>query len=382
MNDGLNERFAALPSMEAALEHLYALREEATAVEVGEHPLAQPPRDRVLGLVAQIEGALSTVEPMLVTDAVPSSMVPPLSQLRDQLPAHLPGSPDGLEVYISPVADLARSLVAVAGTASGPALLDVERRLEQAVAAAKDEVEELGRKRSELVEEIDRLTTTTAELVEQKSSELDELIHTGDKRITGVADTGRQAYEADRTGLVKFGEETVANAEETLAELRRVLAIAGDESLSANYGKRADVEDQEATKLRNAAVGFGIATATAALAGAAIQVLASANGWDYGVWSSLPGKFAVIAAFGAIAAYYGRQASSHRTYAQQLRNAQLELHNIGPYLAELDTEARAAVRTELVPTFFGRATPSVQEDAPTTAASAEQLLELARLLAK
>lgn len=109
-------------------------------------------------------------------------------------------------------------------------------------------------------------------------------------------------------------------------------------------------------------------------------MLASANEWDYDTWSSLPAKFAVIAAFGAIAAYYGRQASGHRTYAQQLRNAQLELHNIGPYLAELDTDARAAVRTQLVPTFFGKAIPSVQEDAPTTAASADQLLELARLL--
>lgn len=39
-----------------------------------------------------------------------------------------------------------------------------------------------------------------------------------------------------------------------------------------------------------------------------------------------------------------------------------------------------AVRTQLVPTFFGKAIPSVQEDSPTTTASADQLLEFARLL--
>lgn len=380
MEVDLRERFVGLPSIGTALEHLYAFRDEAMAVDVAEHPDAQPVRDRILGLVVHIEGALSTVEPLLMTDSIPASMTTALSQLRSQLPAHLPAAPEGLEPYVAPVADIARSLVSVAGTASGPSLLDVEQRLEQAVATAKEEIEDLARRRSELVEEIDQLKETAAELVSQKSGELADLIQTGDNRITQVADAGRVAYETDRKELVKFGEATVESAEETLAELRRVLAIAGDESLSANYGKRADIEDQEAAKLRKAAVGFGIATALAALAGAAIPVLASANEWNYDTWSSLPAKFAVIAAFGAIAAYYGRQASGHRTYAQQLRNAQLELHNIGPYLAELDTDARAAVRTQLVPTFFGKAIPSVQEDAPTTAASADQLLELARLL--
>lgn len=233
MEVDLRERFLGLPSIGTALEHLDALRDEAMAVDVAEHPDHQPVRDRILGLVVHIEGALSTVEPLLMTDSIPASMTTALSQFRSQLPAHLPAAPEGLEPYVAPVADIARSLVSVAGTASGPSLLDVEQRLEQAVAAAKEEVEDLDRRRSELVEEIDQLKETAAELVGQKSGELDDLIQTGDNRITQVADSGRVAYETDRKELVKFGEATVESAEETLADLRRVLAIAGDESLSA-----------------------------------------------------------------------------------------------------------------------------------------------------
>lgn len=100
----------------------------------------------------------------------------------------------------------------------------------------------------------------------------------------------------------------------------------------------------------------------------------------YSVWAMWPAKITVLAALGALSAYHGRQAAEHREYAQHLRTAQLELHNLGPYLAELQPDQRAEVRKDLVRTFFGKASPEVKQDSPTTTITLDQAVEVLRLL--
>ena len=51
-------------------------------------------------------------------------------------------------------------------------------------------------------------------------------------------------------------------------------------------------------------------------------------------------------------------------------------------LAELPSEERAEVRRELVSAFFGKPIETVKDDAPTAAATSEQLLDLVRLAIK
>ena len=217
-------------------------------------------------------------------------------------------------------------------------------------------------------------------LISGNEDRLREVEATWDKALAEIGDEGSRRYEEDRVAFVQSSEEAAELAAKTLEELRRLLSIAGDESLSAGYGQKADDEQKTADDLRNKAVKYGIATAVAAGLAVAVQVVLILAGETGSNWSLLPVKAAFITALAAIATYYGRQSAHHRSYSQQLRNAQLELSNIGPYLAELDVEDRTAVKRELVNTFFGKPVETVSEDSPTAAANMDRMLELVRLL--
>jgi len=197
--------------------------------------------------------------------------------------------------------------------------------------------------------------------------------------VDAVRSSATASYESDRVEFVKSFENASDHADFILGELRRKLSIASDESLSAAYGNRATSEDETANTLRMAAIGFGVATvamAVVSLVWAARVETDPARAYD--ALALLPLKFGVIALLGGIGAYLGRQSERHRSFGRRLRVNQLELHNIGSYLAELDPAERAAIKTKLVDSFFGQGADDHKDDAPTAGASVEELVSLLR----
>jgi len=131
-----------------------------------------------------------------------------------------------------------------------------------------------------------------------------------------------QSIEGDRESYARYLEQAHNDGEGLIEELRRLLSIASDESLSANYGNQAAREDKRSTRLRAGAIVFGVLTVAAAVVSIVLQdaVLDESSGSE--IWSLWPGKLAMIGTLAALAGYLGREASRHRTYAQELRAKQ------------------------------------------------------------
>lgn len=373
----LGDKFAGVPPMADALRRLDEMRTRLEDIEAPEGWHARP-RDSLLRLVAYLEAALTAVDPLLVTVSFANEMYGSLNTAFNALDSYENApSPEHYDQFT----DFVRRAMVVGDTEQTSVALTL------AAEHAADAAADLGEKSATLAEANQMLQESAAEatqrldaLVADNEDRLREAEATWDKALAEIGNEGSRRYEEDRVAFVQSSEEAADLATKTLEELRRLLSIAGDESLSAGYGQKADDEQKTADDLRGKAVAYGIATAVAAGLAVAVQVVLILAGETGSNWSLLPVKAAFIAALAAIATYYGRQSAHHRSYSQQLRNAQLELSNIGPYLAELDVEDRTAVKRELVNTFFGKPVETVSEDSPTAAANVDQMLELVRLL--
>jgi hypothetical protein len=147
--------------------------------------------------------------------------------------------------------------------------------------------------------------------------------------------------------------------------MREKLSIATDTALSHNYSKAAEAEAAKADSMRTRSVVFGIITGVLAIAAVILQAVIvghSDNGGD--ALALVPGKLAAVAAFGTIAAWLGRESHRHREAAQSLRLTELQLRNLGSFLAELDPDERNEARVRLLGRFFSDQPQPIAPDGP------------------
>jgi hypothetical protein len=250
-------------------------------------------------------------------------------------------------------------------------------------------VAEYSRVSTEMEIRIASIDTTVASLEATASRRAEEQSVEQEEKIVQFVDVSnrmiaesKSRLEDDRAAFVKEMADTHTEASATLNELRRILSIASDDSLSANYGNRADSELKEATNARNKASKFGITTVVVAAASVAMQVLLPSLGHGSKAMELLPSKLALLAALGSLSAYWAKQSSHHRTVSLQMRTLQLELQNLGPYLAELSLDKRAETKRELVGRFFGNPSTVAPEVSPTSASNLKDVTEFVAALAK
>lgn len=395
MPDGqtLHEKFDGIPGMPPAIDALVDLTtalDEVAEPEPppepaeGEPPPPEPPsfswvgRDNLRGLLVYLETALAGIDSLLISQAWADKMTEVVNAA-----ATVVRSTNG---QVNPpdyttLTDFVREALVVGQTqAIRETLVLATERVEGTAERMQQKADELEARKNELETKANETAGHFEAVVTNGEAALQEQLNAFEAAHEQVAREGREQYEADRVEQAKAGKDATEEADNVLAELRRTLSLAADVSLSAGYGNQADAEATTADDLRKKAVRYGLATAVAAALALGIQVVLALAGESGANWSLLPVKAAFIATLAAIAAYYGRQSSQHRSYSQQLRNAQLELNNIGPYLAELDEDERGEVKRELVHTFFGKPVETVDDDSPTTTATTEQFLEFARLL--
>ncbi len=322
--------------------------------------------DSVRKLLVLAEVAAGTIEPVLVEGSLARGLEAACQQLLDSA-RYLDQNRPHYLTLIEPLRDSVRGLVAVAGSGNTRAGVVLTALLTASgVNAAM--VTELQRCKS-LAEEIEASHS-------QAESKLDRLLTDFDGRVDGLEnsraaefDTIKKALidaiEQERRGIVERGADLDREAERLLSQLRRTLSLAADGSLSVGYRHQADIEDKAANSNKRWSVGFGVAAVLGAVGAVVMQYVSKIHRWDLNPWAVVPGKLAAIAALGAIARYFAVHSSAHRNFAQQLRSSELELSNVGNFLAELDPTERAQVRRQLVPTFFGKPTPGHSDTSPT-----------------
>lgn len=382
--ESLQERFATLPVLSDAIGVMWNLRIALENENAEEEGALVAERDRQLQAIALIETSFGTMDPWLATNGLAERFINAVNQVNGHLAQFRL-----TQAFPTSLVDFARDNLYLAGTSSLlPALGDAESRHAEAVTELQERTAE-ATATTELIKDVlqganqtidTRLGaegSETSRLLADASARIDQAIASGERQFELQRDTAQQQHEDERKSIVQYGEEVVRQGDEVLTELRKRLAIAGDESLSAAYGNRADEEDTAANWMRKLALVFGVIAAIVTGAEVLVQLLDDSAKTS---WALVPVKLAGALVLGGIAAYCGRESSRHRQFGQQLRIAQLELHNIGPYLAELDPPRRADVKERLVETFFGKSLTTAEPDGPTAAASADQLLEILRLI--
>jgi F0F1-type ATP synthase membrane subunit b/b' len=382
-SESLRDRYSWEPNTATAIAELWAFRDALANENLEEEGALPDEQARQLQAVALIEATLAAMDEWLATTALGTQLSAAIAQVEGHRVNFRLTQP-----YPTILVDFARDHLVLAATQNAlPALSDAEQRHVQAIEQLDTrtaEAEATVTSLKETLEAANEVITSrlgpegseTSALLTDAQSRVDDSIAAADRAFELELEKAKQEHEAERKSIVQFGEDAVREAERLLDELRRNLSISADDSLSAAYGTRANEEDKAANRMRNFALWFGIAAAAVAAGELVAQVIADSSN---STWALLPLKLTAALVLAGIGAYCGRESSRHRAFAQQLRIAQLELNNIGPYLAELDATKRAEVKERLVEIFFGRSTATAEPDSPTTGATVDQVLEVVRL---
>ena len=379
----LAEKLAPFPAGAQLVDEVSALRSELTALDLTEDGALQR-RARTLELLGVLESALSTTKVVLLSNMLIDTLRASVAAVRGHI-AYIgpPQEPTHYENQLVALTELVRPLTGGSGTERIPAMAGAAAAAVLASKEIAEVVEELRAERDTLKREIDQMRAERLELLQSVTESVDDLIDHADTDFASARDTARTAFESDRRAFVEAAEQSVEAGEGYLDQLKTLLGVAGDLTLSSGYGAEADKEANTSTRLRTGSLVAGLAAVFAGVGAVVLQSIAAAKEWDgYDALDVLPAKLTVIGGLAAIAGYLGRQAANHRRYSEHLRGVQLELQNLGPYLAQLDITQQATIRGNLVSNFFGRPVPAIGDDAPTAAASVDQLLQLIKELAQ
>jgi len=154
-----------------------------------------------------------------------------------------------------------------------------------------------------------------------------------------VAHEAVEKFDAEAKERLKALTDHQARAEEVVGIIART-------GMAGGYEQFANREARTADRFRWMTIGLGIAVVGVLVWGA--NIAANGNLTPEGATV----KLALSAALGGLAAYTARQSHHHRTTAERARNIQLALASIGPYLAQLDEERRAAIIEAFAFLFF------------------------------
>ena len=379
----LQEKLAPFPSGAGLINSVSNLRSALVDLELTDEG-AEARRRRTLEVLGLLESSLATISPSLITNPNIESLAASVVAVQNHL-AYItpPQETVHYENQLNALIEAVRPLVGGAGTSQVRAVAAAATASIEAADQIQAHLEALEVQRADLARMVEETESQKRLELARVQGELDGSVALAKDSVQNLTKVAAERLESDRVAFVKAAEETTAEGEQLLQKMKELLAVSSDLTLSTDYGRHADAEAKSAERMRRGAVAAGVTAVLAGVAGIALQAWASAHNWqNYDAWSVLPGKLAVIAALAAIAAYLGRQSSTHRRYSEHLRNAQLELRNLGPYLAPLPASEQERIRADLVATFFGKPAPEVRDDAPTTGATVDQLLDLLKVFAK
>jgi hypothetical protein len=364
----LEERWAGVAGMPDLLTALATYEEELLNHEVAEGSADDTVRDARLAVIVHLRAALGQLDPVLATTQMVAGLTNAVQSARTELSSYGWASQGGENA----LTDLTRSFgVATNGkvvdlVSSAKDLHNLKSSLESALQGANAALEQLEAARTGFEE-------TADSVIDAGTAKVNEAVATVTEHGTTNFTNKLQEAEVDRESAARAFEEAYESAEQVLGEMREKLSIATDTALSHDYSKAAEAEADKADSMRTRSVVFGIITGVLAIAAVILQAVI-VNDSDGGEALALvPGKLAAVAAFGTIAAWLGRESHRHREAARSLRLTELQLRNLGSFLAELDPDDRNEARVRLLGRFFSDHPEPIAPDGPSHLSALQQL---------
>lgn len=366
----LDEKWAGIGGMPELLAELAAYEKALLDYVVTPDTGEGAEQARRLAVVVYLRSGLTTFDPVLMTSTLTAELRAAVTGASSEL-ANYGWASQGGEL---PLANCTRQVAAptsaetVASMVSALKYLhDLESYLKASIDAATAEVAAAQASRAAFEE-------STAKTIEDGETKIGEAVMTlTDSGGANIAEKLKDA-EDDRAAASKAFAGAHEEAEQVLAEMREKLSIATDTALSHDYSKAAAAESTKADSMRNWSISFGVITGILAIIGVGVQVLI-ANSESYGSALALvPGKLAAVAAFGTISAWLGRESSRHREVARALRLTELQLRNLGSFLAELGPTDRNDARVRLLGRFFSDEPQPIEPDGPSHLRAVQQAM--------
>lgn len=381
----VRERIAALRSASGALD------EDAKRAADDQH---QGAIDRIPKVLDFVEGALTTADPALVTEASLAGIDSHLAQAADTA-AQLPSDPaqalaldQQLEAAIAaamPLLSATPLLVDRAERASevfDTALSESVKQLKSDAARVATELDALEQRRQEADQAITQEDEARRQLLSEQAEALKAAVATEQQRLDQLVPTFEQQFsEAQDARQTSFNEirasleisaETVrseltqqadatktalsseANAvlDEVKArrdEVNDLYRVVTDSSTAGAFNEEAATQKTTADTWRQVAIGFGIAAAVIAL-GSIVWTAVDPGGVSSA--GAIVAKVTATLAAAAIAAYAGRQSGRHREREEGAKRLELQLVALGPFIRELGEDEQRDVRKAFVERAF------------------------------
>lgn len=194
-------------------------------------------------------------------------------------------------------------------------------------------------------------TTAAKALVADTQSDVtkraDELLASTEERFSGELTKLNSGVDEALNATAEKTQSHMQRMEELLAQAVETVGAIGSTGMSAGYKIVAEREEEQAGRMRWAAIISLILAVAAAIVFAVIESNGS-HAWNVSLAKSL-----VTVPLLLLAAYTARESSRHRTQATAARQVELQLASIGSYLVDLEPAEQQKVKERLADRFFG-----------------------------
>jgi hypothetical protein len=358
-------------------------------------------------IIARFEMSLKAADPIMIPQSLLQNADLAFTSTAQNLEVYRSSGSEGyldnannqLDVIVTQLPVLEKRPNTKTQEAAAQIVAEVRKTAEQELAGLKIEIHALGtqlasaeRKAAEIREEIERKSQSFGSEMQRFSQRYEEeedqrrKIHkeTLTELATDAA-TAMQRLESmvtDAVGKAAVALESVIDeqqlkAKEALASLesdklaaQHLVGIVGETGMISGWNKAANSARTEA-RLWN-----GVALVSLVFAGwEGIQILAPAAKGDLPIsWEGLLSRTVLLAVVGLVAGFAGKQASRANRAEEANRRYELQLASIGPFIAELDSEAKQTIKTKLVERMYGQNPESSLDIADTAPVTAGQML--------
>lgn len=201
--------------------------------------------------------------------------------------------------------------------------------------------------RTTLQEQTTAATTLVADTKRDVEKRADELMASNEERFSAELARLNSGVEEALNATAEKTQSHMQKMEELLAQAVETVGAIGSTGMSAGYKIVAEREEEQAGRMRWAAIISLILAVAAAIVFAVIESNGS-HAWNVSLAKSL-----VTVPLLLLAAYTARESSRHRTQATAARQVELQLASIGSYLVDLEPAEQQKVKERLADRFFG-----------------------------
>lgn len=222
-------------------------------------------------------------------------------------------------------------------------------KVESEASQRQEEIASAARERlSDLKQEIEHQEQRIQDALDRFKADFDsnqsERKDTFDAKVAEWQDDVDEVVE----GYKAEAEQYLEDMEEDRDEVERLMGVIGASGRARGFEKQADYERWASYGWRGLAV-----LAMGGIVWAAWWLATDAFVSEQFNWPQIVAKMTLLGAFGALAAYAGRQGKKHFERAEVNRQLQLELTSINPYLAGFPEEKKREIKEDMVDRWFG-----------------------------